>query len=168
MRIREIIESRPISLTRSIASSPGRIKTPSTARTLPPPEPSVIKSTVLPAAMAAKQVWDIDSILGMIAQGNWQGAVLAGAITALPQLKAKLTPAQFDMLTHAANVIGAKDAAVTIANFAAKQGLPYMPMTGAAALGLGLMTYSPNAGDPGEEAEVKRRQQMKPEITKPK
>jgi hypothetical protein len=137
MRIHEITESRPepIKVTFSDKWRAQQAKTANRSAT------QTVKNSV-----------DLKGILGKISQGDWKGAILAGALGVVPQLKDSLTGPQFDMLTHAANTQGAADFLGGLAKYASSRGLPWLAGATAPVAGLvGGLTYSGNAGDPAED-----------------
>ena len=110
------------------------------------------KTANVSGTQAVKNAADIKSVLSKISQGDWKGAIMAGALGLVPQLKDSLTGAQFDMLKHAADTQGAADFLGGLAKYAASRGLPWLAGATAPVAGLvGGLTYSGNAGDPAED-----------------
>ena len=110
------------------------------------------------ATQTVKNSVDTKNVLSKIAKGDWRGAILAGALGVVPQLKDSLTADQFDMLTHAANTQGAADFMGGLARYAASKGLPWLAgATAPVAALIGGLTYSGNAGDPKEDEFFKQQ-----------
>jgi hypothetical protein len=110
------------------------------------------KTANVSSTQTVKNAVDLKGILGKISQGDWKGAIMAGALGLVPQLKDSLTGAQFDMLKHAADTQGAADFLGGLAKYASSRGLPWLAGATAPVAGLvGGLTYSGNAGDPAED-----------------
>jgi len=95
------------------------------------------------------------NILRYMARGDWQGAILAGALTMAPQLKPYLTPDQWRVLNYAINTYGAVNFWTGLSAFAARIGVPFLSLAG----------WSSKLNS-NEKDELERRRQMGPTLSK--
>ena len=70
----------------------------------------------------------LKTIANYIRQGNWAGAITAGAITAAPQLKPYLSTDQYRVLNYAVNTYSAVNFWTGLSAFASRVGVPFLAL----------------------------------------
>ena len=103
----------------------------------------------------AKMPANLTNVLRYLARGDWQGAILAGALTMAPELKQYLTPDQWRVLNYAINTYGAVNFWEGLSAFAARIGVPFLSLAG----------WSSKLNS-NEKDELERHHQMGPTLSK--
>ena len=89
-----------------------------------------LKEFTEPAEKPTANALLIKTLVNYIKQGNWAGAVTAGALTLAPQLKPHLTTDQWRVLNYAVNTYGAASFWSGLSAFASRVGVPFLALAG--------------------------------------